>query len=61
MLVPSSANQNVWFYVSVVSFSEGIRTLGKPRYRWVDNIKMDFREIERDGMDWIDVAQDRDQ
>jgi hypothetical protein len=28
---------------------------------WVDNIKMDFREIGWDGMDWIDLAQDRDQ
>jgi hypothetical protein len=27
---------------------------------WVDNIKMDLREIGRDGMDWIDLAQDRD-
>jgi hypothetical protein len=28
---------------------------------WVDNIKMDLREIEWDRMDWIDLAQDRDQ
>jgi hypothetical protein len=28
---------------------------------WVENIKMDLREIEWDGMDWIDLAQDRDQ
>jgi hypothetical protein len=28
---------------------------------WVDNIKVDIREIGWDGMDWIDVAQDRDQ
>jgi hypothetical protein len=32
-----------------------------PRCRWVDNIKMDFREIGWNGMDWIDLAQDRDQ
>jgi hypothetical protein len=31
--------------------------MGKPRYRWVDNIKMDLREIEWDGMDWIELAQ----
>jgi hypothetical protein len=37
------------------------RPLGRPRRRWVDNIKMDLREIEWDGMDWIDMAQDRDQ
>jgi hypothetical protein len=32
-----------------------------PRRRCVDNIKMDLREIGWDGMDWIDLAQDRDQ
>jgi hypothetical protein len=31
------------------------------RRRWVDNIKMDLREIRLSGMDWIDLAQDRDQ
>jgi hypothetical protein len=35
--------------------------LGRPRRRWVDNIKMDLREIGWDGMDWISVAQDRGQ
>jgi hypothetical protein len=40
---------------------EGKRPLGRPRRRWVDNIKMNFREIEWDGMHWIDLAQDRDQ
>jgi hypothetical protein len=39
----------------------GKRPLGKPRCRWVDNIKMDHREIGWGGMDWIDLAQDRDQ
>jgi hypothetical protein len=33
----------------------------RPRRRWVDNIKMDLRETGCDGMDWIDLAQDRDQ
>jgi hypothetical protein len=33
------------------------RPLGKPRRKWVDNITMDLREIEWDGMDWIDLAQ----
>jgi hypothetical protein len=33
----------------------------RPRRRWVDNIKMDLRDIEWDGIDWIDLAQDRDQ
>jgi hypothetical protein len=31
-----------------------------PRHRWVDNIKMDLRETGWDGMDWIDLAQERD-
>jgi hypothetical protein len=40
---------------------EGKSPLGRPRYRWVDNIKIDLTEIGGDGMDWIDLAQDRDQ
>jgi hypothetical protein len=39
---------------------EGKRSLGRPRRRWVDDIEMDLREIGWDGVDWIDVAQDRD-
>jgi hypothetical protein len=35
--------------------------LGRPRRRWVNNIKMDLREVGWDGMDWIDLAQDRDE
>jgi hypothetical protein len=34
--------------------------IGRPRRRWVDNIKMDLREIGWDSVDWIDMAQDRD-
>jgi hypothetical protein len=37
------------------------RPLGRPRCKWVDNIKMDLGEIGWDGRDWIEVAQDRDQ
>jgi hypothetical protein len=37
------------------------RPLQKPRSRWVDIIKMDLREIEWGGVDWIDLAQNRDQ
>jgi hypothetical protein len=40
---------------------ESKRPPGRPRRRFVDNIKTDLREIGRDGMDWIDLAQDRDQ
>jgi hypothetical protein len=34
--------------------------LGRPRRRWVDNIKIDLREVGWDVMDWIDLAQDGD-
>jgi hypothetical protein len=44
-----------------VGKSEGKRPLGRSIRRWVGNIKMDFRRIRWDGMDWIDLAQDRDQ
>jgi hypothetical protein len=37
------------------------RSLGRPRRRWVDNIKIDLSEIRWSGMDWIDLVQDRDQ
>jgi hypothetical protein len=35
---------------------EGKRPLGRPKGRWVDNIKIDLREIEWVDMDWIDLA-----
>jgi hypothetical protein len=40
---------------------EGKRPLGRPRRRWVDNIKIDLREIGWDDMDWIDLARYMDQ
>jgi hypothetical protein len=40
---------------------EGKRPLGRTRRRWVDNIKMDLREIGCDGVDWMDMALDTDQ
>jgi hypothetical protein len=40
---------------------EGKRPLRSSRSRWVDNIKMYLREIKWGSMDWIDLAQDRDQ
>jgi hypothetical protein len=45
----------------LVEKQEGNRQLGTLRREWEDNIKMDFREILWGGMDWIDLAQDRDQ
>ena len=37
----------------LVGRSEGKRSLGKPRRRWVDNIKINLQEVEWEGMDWI--------
>jgi transposase len=48
-------------YSILVGKPEGKRPLGRPRCRWVNNIKMYLREVGRDGRDWIDLAQDRDQ
>jgi hypothetical protein len=48
-------------YRIVVGKPEGKRPLGRPRRRWVDNIKMDLRKKGWDGVDWIYMAQDRDQ
>ena len=39
---------------------EGMKPLGRPRRRWEDNNKMFLHEMECGGMDWIDMAQDRD-
>jgi hypothetical protein len=47
-------------YRILVGKPEGNRPLGRPRRRWVDNIKMDLREIGWDGVDWVDMS-DRDQ
>jgi hypothetical protein len=44
----------------LVGKPEGRRPLGRPRRRWEDNIKMDLREVGWGGVDWIDLAQDRD-
>jgi hypothetical protein len=50
-------NRNL--YRILVGKPEGKRPLVKPKRRWVDNIKIDHREIGWDGMDWIDLAQNR--
>jgi hypothetical protein len=43
----------------LVGRPEGKRPLGRPRHRWEDNIKMDLREIGIDGVNWIQLDQDR--
>jgi hypothetical protein len=48
-------------YRILVGKLEGKRPLGKPRCRWLNDIKMDLREIGWGGKDWIDLAQDVDQ
>jgi hypothetical protein len=45
----------------LVGKSDGKRAVRRPRRRWVDNVEMDFREIGWGDMDWIDLAEDRDQ
>jgi hypothetical protein len=46
-------------YRVLVGKPEGKRPLGRPRHRWEDNIKMDVREIGIDGVNWIQLAQDK--
>ena len=44
----------------LVKKPKGKRTLGRPRCRWEDNIKMNLQELGFGGMDWIELAQDKD-
>jgi hypothetical protein len=47
-------------YRALVGKPEGRKPLGRLRHRREDNIKMDLREVRWGGMDWINLAQDRD-
>jgi hypothetical protein len=47
-------------YRVLVGKPEGKSPLRRPKRRWEDNIKMDLQEVGCGGMDWIDLAQDRD-
>jgi hypothetical protein len=47
-------------YRILVGKPEGKRPLGRPRRRWVGNIKMDLGDVGWGGMDWIDLAEERD-
>jgi hypothetical protein len=52
--------EGIGAYRILVGRPEGRRPLGRPRRRWEDNIKMALQEVGWGGMDWIDMAQDRD-
>ena len=47
-------------YWVLLGIPEGKRPLGRPRYRWEDNIKMDLEEVGGVFVDWVELAQDRD-
>jgi hypothetical protein len=47
-------------YGLLVGKPEGMRPLGRPRHRWLDNIRMDLVEVEWGDVDWIGLAQGRD-
>ena len=47
-------------YRILVGKPEGRRPFGRPKRRWEDNIKMDLQEVWYGGMDWTEMAQDRD-
>ena len=49
-----------WFYRCIYSCIIYKRPLGRPRRKWVDNIRIDLREVGCGYMDWIGLAQDRD-
>jgi hypothetical protein len=47
-------------YRILVGRPEGKRQIGRPRRRWEDNIEIDVKEVGWRGMDWIDLAEDRE-
>jgi hypothetical protein len=57
----ANSKEFIYSYRILVGKPEGKRPLGRPRRRWVENIKMDLREIGWDRVDWVDMAQDTDQ
>jgi hypothetical protein len=57
----STNREKMIAYMILVGRPEGKRPLGRPRHRWVGNIKMDLIEIGWDGVDCLHMAQDRDQ
>jgi hypothetical protein len=56
----SSCGERRGVYRVLVGKPEGKRPLGRPRHKWEDNIRMDLQDVGYGGMDWIELAQDRD-
>jgi len=52
--------EKIYVYRVLVGKPEGKRLLGRPDHRWEDNMKIDIEEMRSEGMDWIDLALDRD-
>ena len=52
--------ETIGVYGVLVGKPEGKRPIGRPRRRWVDNIRTDLQEVGCGYMDWIELAQDRD-
>ena len=52
--------ERIGAYGVLVGILKGNRLLGRPLQRWEDNITMHLREVGCGGMDWIELAQDRD-
>ena len=52
--------ERICVYKVLVGKPDGKRPLRRPRRRWEGNIKMDLQEVACGGMDWIELAQDRD-
>jgi hypothetical protein len=56
----ASMRESRGVYRVLVGKPEGKRPVGRPRQRWEDYIKMDLQEVGCEGMDWIELSQDRD-
>jgi len=56
----STYGERIGVYRVLVGKPEERRPLGRPRHKWEDNIKMDLQKAGCGGMDWMELAQDRD-